>query len=356
MEGVEKQFAQQKAETPIDELSRRAAVEEQRLREIAELKAKLATAEATAESQRTQLANQRALIVESDARLMSLEVQLGDALHEKSKAATQVMRVKMVLEGANQEVALLKEENQRLTNENQRLTIENERREQMAQTDELTGLLNRHGFKTIAPTMFEMYKGLARETTPHAGQRARENKLDVSFNAVYIDLNGFKEINDTVSHSAGDEALKRVAEALQGSVRKSDTVFRMGGDEFLIVFISREDPESKRDTLAHNKLLEENRFIVAERIRRKLAQTAGTAVDKNGIQVDIPPMTAMIGVAQYVPVPGEGINEVIQAADAEALKLKEKKKQDKLAWEADPEHAGKPYPYTTEIAYAQPIE
>jgi diguanylate cyclase (GGDEF)-like protein len=292
----------------------------------------------------------------AEARISELEQQLREGLREQNTLKTQVRRVKLVLEGANEEVARLKDENQRLTNENQRLTAENEKREQLAQTDELTGLLNRHGFNAVAPMVFNLYKGLAREVLPREGQKGREHKMDVSFNSIFIDLNGFKELNDNVSHAAGDEALKRVADALRSSVRKSDAVFRIGGDEFLILFISREDPESTRDTLAGNKLLEENRFIVAERIKRNLANTGGTATDKFGRRVQVPPLTAMIGVAQYVPVPGEGINEVVQAADAEALKLKDKKKLDKEVWEADPANAGKPYPYATEIAYAQPLE
>ena len=47
---------------------------------------------------------------------------------------------------------------------------------------------------------------------------------------VYIDVNDFKEINDTYGHSAGDEALKHVAELLLSSVRESDVVGRLGGD------------------------------------------------------------------------------------------------------------------------------
>lgn len=267
-------------------------------------------------------------------RIEELERRVSDLMHEAAERAAQVQRVKMVLEGAHQEV-------QRLTNENQELTLEKEKHEQMAQTDELTGLLNRHGFKTLAPTIFEIYRGLAKETAPRDGDKRRENRMDVSFNAIYIDLNGFKEINDTIEHAAGDRALKKVAEALRSAVRKSDPVFRMGGDEFLILFMSREDPESKQ------AIVEENRFIVAERIKRALEKTGFTfkGVKAPG-PVQVPPLTAMMGVAQFVPRPGEGLNEVVQAADAEALTLKEKKKKEIEAGTYVPK---------TEIAYAQEI-
>ncbi len=52
---------------------------------------------------------------------------------------------------------------------------------------------------------------------------------------IYLDLDGFKEINSTLGHGAGDALLKMVAERLMATVREEDTVARLGGDEFLIV-------------------------------------------------------------------------------------------------------------------------
>lgn len=63
---------------------------------------------------------------------------------------------------------------------------------------------------------------------------------------VYIDLNDFKEINDTYGHTAGDEALKHVAEILLDNVRESDVVGRLGGDEFGVI-LDKSDAEAARE-------------------------------------------------------------------------------------------------------------
>jgi diguanylate cyclase (GGDEF)-like protein len=64
---------------------------------------------------------------------------------------------------------------------------------------------------------------------------------------VMADIDLFKEVNDTAGHRGGDEAIQKVAEMLEQSVRKDDVVLRYGGDEFMMVFfdITREDLENK---------------------------------------------------------------------------------------------------------------
>ncbi len=90
--------------------------------------------------------------------------------------------------------------------------------EQLAVTDELTGLLNRRGFKAeIKRTML--------------GARRYQEKGVL----IFVDLDGFKPINDTHGHAAGDEVLRRVAAILSKNVRATDAVGRLGGDEFAIL-------------------------------------------------------------------------------------------------------------------------
>ena len=89
-------------------------------------------------------------------------------------------------------------------------------------TDELTGLSNRRGFMILA----EQQVKLAR--------RGRAIAL------LFIDLNDFKEINDTLGHKVGDEALIEVAELLRGALRDSDIIARVGGDEFAVLLVDAE--------------------------------------------------------------------------------------------------------------------
>jgi diguanylate cyclase (GGDEF)-like protein len=84
--------------------------------------------------------------------------------------------------------------------------------------DPLTGLLNRRGFE----------RELARSI-------AYVKRYGTSAALVYLDLDGFKPVNDRHGHAAGDAVLKAVAAALRGRVRASDVVARWGGDEFVVL-------------------------------------------------------------------------------------------------------------------------
>lgn len=95
----------------------------------------------------------------------------------------------------------------------------------MATHDALTGLPNRHLFND------RLEISLA---------RARRSRQRVA--VMLLDLDHFKQINDTYGHQTGDQVLKVVAQRLQSCLRKSDTVARMGGDEFTFIFPDMADP------------------------------------------------------------------------------------------------------------------
>lgn len=98
--------------------------------------------------------------------------------------------------------------------------------EKLAVTDELTGLFNRRGFEEQLRRTLEL------------ARRHGEPGL-----LVYVDLDGFKMVNDSYGHAAGDEVLKHVGRLLADHVRSTDFVGRLGGDEFAVL-LPRTSPEN----------------------------------------------------------------------------------------------------------------
>lgn len=106
----------------------------------------------------------------------------------------------------------------------------------MATHDELTGLPNRVLLKDRLDTAISFHK-----------------RQKLSLAVMFIDLDGFKFVNDTFGHDAGDELLVKVSKRLKGCVRESDTVVRFGGDEFIIVLTSLND--SSEATFVADKII-----------------------------------------------------------------------------------------------------
>jgi diguanylate cyclase (GGDEF)-like protein/PAS domain S-box-containing protein len=90
--------------------------------------------------------------------------------------------------------------------------------EHLAQHDTLTGLPNRHTFNDAIAT---------------ALARARRTGTQVAL--LFLDVDGFKRINDTLGHAAGDDVLREFAQRLSGAVRRTDLVARLAGDEFVVI-------------------------------------------------------------------------------------------------------------------------
>ena len=95
---------------------------------------------------------------------------------------------------------------------------------QMVTTDPLTGCRNRRFFDEV----------IGREIQRH-------RRYHIPLSMLFIDIDRFKAINDTLGHEAGDRVLQRVAAFLIRNVREADYVFRWGGDEFLILISCGED-------------------------------------------------------------------------------------------------------------------
>jgi len=158
--------------------------------------------------------------------------------------------------------------------------------ENLATTDSLTRVLNRRGFE---------------ERLTHELSVARRH--GVGGVLIFIDLDGFKLINDTLGHAAGDQVLAAVAALLRNHIRETDYIGRLGGDEFAILL-----PRSnKRDGLRR-----------AEELDMKL-NNAYAQWDSQQI-----PIKASCGVHMYAS--NAEVGELLESADAAMYKIKQQRK------------------------------
>jgi diguanylate cyclase (GGDEF)-like protein/PAS domain S-box-containing protein len=156
----------------------------------------------------------------------------------------------------------------------------------MAHNDALTGLPNRN--------LLEDRLNLA---------VAQAKRLDASIAFLYLDLDKFKPINDKFGHDAGDAVLQKVAERLTENVRETDTVARIGGDEFVIILASPVTPEFS--------------YATAERILKVLSQPIN--IKEHSCTIG-----ASIGISIYPHDTGaDSADLLIEFADAAMYKVKE---------------------------------
>ena len=132
-------------------------------------------------------------------------------------------------------------------------------------------------------------------------QHARHNEIMA---ILFIDLDGFKEVNDAYGHDAGDELLLKLAALLQNAVRKSDTVARFGGDEFVVLLtglLSRDDAA-----------------LVAEKILYQM----NSPIQLSFAEVQV---GASIGIAVY-PFDGTDSAKLLKVADSLMYRIKQQGK------------------------------
>ncbi len=120
--------------------------------------------------------------------------------------------------------------------------------------------------------------GRSCSTAPSSCWRASARQPGMLAGALFIDIDGFKHVNDNLGHAAGDQLLKIVGERLQGAVRDQDTVGRLGGDEFVVLVDSTAD-EATLDLLA-DRLTEVLREPV--RARRRAQDLLGDGEHRRG--------------------------------------------------------------------------
>ncbi len=155
--------------------------------------------------------------------------------------------------------------------------------ENLAHVDELTGILNRRGF--------------LRELSRAASYVQR---YSIPVTLVLLDLDGFKEINDRHGHPVGDAVLVQVARVMVSSVRGSDVVARIGGDEFALILFHADTATAAQSMIG---------------LQQRLGK-ARVAVEESMIQIE-----ASIGLA---PLTGDApVEHILEMADRSLYSAKE---------------------------------
>jgi diguanylate cyclase (GGDEF)-like protein len=184
----------------------------------------------------------------------------------------------------------LSERNQQLTGEvAERARAEAQVRHQ-ASHDMLTGLPNRVLFHD------RLHTAISRADRHH-GQ----------FALAFLDIDGFKSVNDAHGHQAGDALLCEVARRMSARLRDSDTVARLGGDEFALILEEVDDPAIT--------------VRVCEGLGTRLAEPYGLTVNGETVEVQV---SASIGVVHFRPHGRPGADErLVQAADRAMYRAKQ---------------------------------
>jgi two-component system cell cycle response regulator len=158
-----------------------------------------------------------------------------------------------------------------------------ERVKSLAIRDALTGLHNYRYFK---------------ETLLQEVERSR--RYNTSLSLLFLDIDNFKQINDTLGHLHGDAILRKVSDILKGGIRLADLLCRYGGDEFVLLM---------------SQTPQEQAVLLADRLRRLIAQSP---MYEGGRGLGV---TVSIGVASLQP--GMSMEDLIKAADSALYRAKE---------------------------------
>lgn len=159
-----------------------------------------------------------------------------------------------------------------------RKSLQRERR--LARHDMLTGLMNRRSFLQVGQE-----------------ETARARRYGHPMAVAFLDLDNFKQLNDTRGHDIGDAALKQVAQTMVSATRATDRPARLGGDEFAII-------------------LPETDFKAAQDAGNKLADAINAALKK-----EYSPASVSVGVASF-DVAAERFEQMVKAADALMYEIK----------------------------------
>jgi len=178
-------------------------------------------------------------------------------------------------------VARIRSENEAL---HQELIEKNQQLEQMAATDPLTGLYNRRHFGRVLDQLF-----------------SESERYSSDLSCIMIDMDGFKQLNDSFGHQLGDQVLQVAGRTISNNMRRADIAARYGGDEFVLLLPQASTDEATR---------------AAERIRAEFkASTASILKRASGVSMSI-------GIASVAVTQPRSADALVAAADAALYQAK----------------------------------
>jgi diguanylate cyclase (GGDEF)-like protein len=167
----------------------------------------------------------------------------------------------------------------------------------MAIRDALTGLYNYGYFK---------------ESLHYEIEKSRRYRVPLSL--LFLDIDDFKQVNDTLGHLKGDKTMRQVAAILKKGIRQSDLICRYGGDEF-VMLLSQTPPDQA--------------MVLAERLRQRVVQSSMNRLEQRC------KVTVSIGVAGLRPE--MSTEDLIKAADEALYRAKQAGKNQVISWEPLPQ-------------------
>ena len=207
-------------------------------------------------------------LLKSDGSILVADIVMQTALSENGKNVEVTAAIRDISERKAAEAILIEQ----------------------AHKDELTGLPNRIVFYELAE---------------HALSIAQRNKTRLAI--LYIDLDEFKPINDTYGHGVGDTVLKTTANRIAACIRKSDSVFRIGGDEFIVLLEGQVDDEGV-SSLAENIIQSVSNSMMINGDSCQIGASIGVAFyPDDGVDIDV--LTKKADKAMYT-VKHSGRNNV----------------------------------------------
>jgi diguanylate cyclase (GGDEF)-like protein len=157
--------------------------------------------------------------------------------------------------------------------------------EELAATDALTGLYNRRHFNRVLDQLF-----------------AESERMDTDLSCVMIDLDGYKQLNDTYGHGCGDQLLTAAGKVILANMRRMDVAARYGGDEFVLLF-----PHASASEAAS----------ITQRIREQFGQGSAILLRRNE------PVTISAGIASRKGNLPSGAEQLVAVADKALYQAKD---------------------------------